>query len=368
MKKFFKEAKGHLMTGIGYMLPLIIGASLVVAIPKIIALCMGITSLDPYADGTGFLHILKLIENVGWTGIGLINTVLAGFIAYSIADKPAIGAGLIGGALASDTQAGFLGAVIAAFIAGYVVKWAKNHIHLPESFQQMMPLVICPFLATGAVAIIMGAILADPLAAINTSLVNWLSDMSQSGTSQLVMALLLGAMIASDMGGPINKSAWMAGNVLLAEGIYQPNVFINCAICIPPLAYAIAPLIKKARFSKSFREAGKGNWVMGFIGITEGAIPFTLVKPQILIPINMIGGALGTAVCCLLGAKGDIPPVGGIYGFVSVTNGWAYLVGIAVGAIFIAVTASLLVNFNDDTQNDSGDVDIDEIDISFEDL
>ena len=114
MKQFLKDAKGHLMTGIGYMLPLIIGASLVVAIPKLIALCFGITSLDPYADGTGIWHIMKLIENVGWTGIGMVNSVLAGFIAYSIADKPAIGAGLIGGAVESSTYAGFLGAVIAA--------------------------------------------------------------------------------------------------------------------------------------------------------------------------------------------------------------------------------------------------------------
>lgn len=368
MKKFLKEAKGHLMTGIGYMLPLIIGASLVVAIPKLIALCFGITSLDPYADGTGIWHIMKLIENVGWTGIGLINTVLAGFIAYSIADKPAIGAGLIGGALASDTYAGFLGAVIAAFIAGYTVKWAKNHIHLPESMSTMMPLVICPFLATGVVAVIMGVILATPLAAINTWLVNWISSMCSSSSSQLIMALILGAMIASDMGGPINKSAWMAGNVLLAEGIYQPNVFINCAICIPPLAYAIATVIRKNRFSPEFRETGKGNWVMGFIGITEGAIPFTLVKPQILIPINMIGGAIGAGLAAILGAKGDIPPVGGIYGFVSVTHGWAYLVGIIVGALFIAVAASFAVDFNEKTDATSSDVDVDDIEISFEDL
>lgn len=368
MKKFLKEAKGHLMTGIGYMLPLIIGASLVVAIPKIIALCMGITSLDPYADGTGFLHILKLIENVGWTGIGLINTVLAGFIAYSIADKPAIGAGFVGGALASSTQAGFLGAVIAAFIAGYTVKWGKEHIRLPESMSNVMPLVILPFLATGSVAIIMGAVLAGPLAAINIALVNWLRDMSTSGTSQLVMAVLLGAMIASDMGGPINKSAWMAGNVLLAEGVYQANVFINCAICIPPLAYAIATVMRKSRFSPSFRETGKGNWVMGFIGITEGAIPFTLVKPQILIPVNMLGGAIGAAICSLLGAKGDIPPVGGIYGFVSITNGWAYLIGILAGALVIAVLSTALVDFNQNPVDNAVDVDIDEIEISFEDI
>lgn len=366
MKKFLKEAKGHLMTGIGYMLPLIIGASLVVAIPKLIGVSMGINSLDPYAEKEGFLHVLYLLEQVGWTGIGLVNTVLAGFIAYSIADKPAIGAGLIGGALASNTKAGFLGAVIAAFIAGYSVRWAKKHIHLPESMQQMMPLVICPFIATGLVGVIMGVILATPLAAINDALVSWLRDMCQSGTSQLVMSLILGAMIASDMGGPINKSAWMAGNVLLTEGIYQPNVYINCAICIPPLAYAIATVIKKNRFSSSFQEAGKGNWVMGFIGITEGAIPFTLVKPAILIPINMIGGAIGAGLCSILGAQANIPPVGGMYGFISITNGWAYLVGIIVGALFIAIVSTMLVDFNDESDSSEEDIDIDDIEITIE--
>lgn len=366
MKKFLKDATSHIMTGIGYMLPLIIGASLVVAIPKIIALCMGITSLDPYAETQGFTHVLYLIEQVGWTGIGLTNTVLAGFVAYSIADKPAIGAGLIGGALASNTNAGFLGAVLAAFIAGYSVRWAKKHIHLLDSMQQVMPLVICPFIATGAVALIMGVLLAGPLSAINTALVDWLRALCSGTTSQIVLALILGAMIASDMGGPINKSAWMAGNVLMTEGIYQPNVFINCAICIPPLAYAIATVIRKARFSDELREGGKGCWVMGFIGITEGAIPFTLVKPTRLVPINMIGGALGAAVTCLLGATAEIPPVGGIYGFISISHGWAYLVGILAGALFIAIVSTLVVDFNVDTENAEESLSEDDIEISFE--
>lgn len=365
MKKFFKEAKGHLMTGIGYMLPLIIGASLVVAIPKLIGVSMGINSLDPYAEKEGFLHILYLLEQVGWTGIGLVNTVLAGFIAYSIGDKPAIGAGFIGGLVASNTQAGFLGAVIAAFLAGYIVKWAKEHIKLKGAFEQMMPLVILPFLATGVVAIVMGVILSGPLASINEALVGWLRDMCTNGTNSLILSLILGAMIASDMGGPINKSAWMAGNVLMLEGIYQPNVYINCAICIPPLAYGIATLIKKARFSESFIETGKGNFVMGFIGITEGAIPFTLVSPAKLIPVNMIGGALGAGICAILGATADIPPVGGMYGFVSITNGWAYLVGILVGAFFIAIVSTLLVDFNNRKETKE-DINIDEIEITIE--
>lgn len=365
MKKFFKEAKGHLMSGIGYMLPLIIGASIVVAIPKLIAMAMGITSLDPYAETQGLTHILYLIEQVGWTGIGLVNTVLAGFIAYSIADKPAIGAGFIGGALASSTKAGFLGAVIAAFIAGYLVKWAKENIKLKGAFEQMMPLVILPLLATGAVALIMGVVLSQPLAAINDALVLWLKDMSMSGTNTVILAVVLGAMIASDMGGPINKSAWMAGNVLLLEGIYQPNVYINCAICIPPLAYGIATVLRKSRFSKSFQETGKGNFVMGFIGITEGAIPFTLVSPAKLIPVNMIGGALGAGLCALLGATATIPPVGGMYGFVSIGNGWAYLVGILVGAFFIAFVSTLLVNFNESEEREES-MSIDDIEISIE--
>ena len=129
MKKFLNDAKGHLMTGISYALPLIIGASLVIAVPKLIGLAMGHTSLDGFAETNGFEHYLYLTEQVGWTGIGLLNTVLAGFIAYSIGDKAAIGAGLIGGALASNSNAGFLGAMVAGFVAGYMVVWAKNDSH-----------------------------------------------------------------------------------------------------------------------------------------------------------------------------------------------------------------------------------------------
>lgn len=327
MKKFFNEAKGHMMTGIGYMLPLIIGASLVVAIPLIIALCTGVQSLDPYAKATGFYHTLWQIQQVGWAGIGLVNTVLAGFIAYSIAEKPAIGAGLIGGAIASNYQEGFLGAVI---------------------------------------ALVMGVILNTPLSMLNTALISWIRTMTKSGTNQVLLAIILGAMIGSDMGGPINKAAWMAGNVLMAEKIYQPNVYINCAICIPPLAYAISTVIKSKCYSDSFKDAGKGNWVMGFVGITEGAIPFTLVKASRLVPLNMLGCALGAAVTCILGAKATIPPVGGIYGFITIGSGWAYLVGMLVGALFIAFVAPLLANFNVDPDSADETMTEDDVEISFE--
>lgn len=363
MKKFLLEAKSHLMTGIGYMLPLIIGSSLVVALPQIIGLIGGVTSLT--ADLTGFWGFMYNVQQVGWTGIGLVNTVLAAFIAYSIADKPAIGAGFVAGAIATSTYAGFLGAVIYAFIAGYLVKWAVRTIKVPEALQAIMPIVILPLIATGAVAII-GTLLAGPLGFINTSIVEWLKVMCASDGSRVMMAVILGAMIGFDMGGPVNKAAWMATNVLLTEGIYTPCVFTNVAIVIPPLGYAIASVIRKNRFSMEMLESAKGNWAMGFVGITEGAIPFTLVSPLRLIPVNVIGSALGAGVTAALGTAAEIAPLGGMYGFITMTNPWGYIAGFLVGALFIGFVAPLLVDFNVSDEDSEESVDIDDIDISFE--
>lgn len=365
MKNELSRMKGHLMSGISFVLPLIIGASLVVAIPKMIALGMGLTSLDPYAKAEGFKHSLYLVEQVGWTGIGLINTVLAGFIAYSIGDKAALGAGFIGGAVATSTNAGFLGAVIAGFLAGYMVKWAKTKIHLPENFSGVMPLVILPLIATLTVAIVMGAILAGPLGWINTSLVEWIKGMIANDVNKVLLAVIMGAMIGTDLGGPINKAAWMAGNVLLTEHIYLPAIIVNVAICAVPLGYAFATLFHKNRFNSELLDAGRNNFIMGFIGITEGAIPFTLVNPLKLVPVNMIGGGLSSALGIIFGMYAKMPPVGGIYGFFTVGNGWAYLLGLFLGATFIGFVAPLLVDFNKDETIEGEEEDID-VEISFE--
>lgn len=362
MKKFLKEARGHLMTGIGYMLPMIIGSSLIVAIPQLIALAIGVSSLSE--DLTGFPGFLYQFQQVGWTGIGLVNTVLAAFVGYSIADKPGLAAGFVGGAIATSTKAGFIGAIIYAFLGGYLARWAIKNIKVPEKYMQIMPNVVLPFMATFVVALV-AVLLAGPLAAINNGIVDWLKVMCSTNTNKIIMALILGAMIGFDMGGPVNKAAWMAGNILLTEGIFTPNVFINCAITIPPLGYAIAAAIKGDKFSKTLRESASGNWVMSFIGITEGAIPFTLVKPTRLIPINVIGSALGAGVAALLGADAVIPPLGGWYGAVTMQNPWGYLIGIAVGGLFIAFAATALVDFNvsDDMEEK---VNVDDIEINFE--
>ncbi len=360
MKKFLIEARGHLMTGIGYMLPMIIGASLVVAIPQLIALAMGIQQLTPELQG--FPHFLYEFQQVGWGGIGLVNTVLGGFVAYSIANKPGLAAGLIGGAAATATQAGFLGAVVYAFIGGYLVRWAMSVIHVPEQYQAVMPNVILPLIATVGVALV-ATLLAGPLSAINLAIIDWLTTMCQSDTNRIIMALVLGGMIGFDMGGPVNKAAWTATNAMMLSGIYIPCVYTNLAICIPPLGYAIAATLRKDRFSEELRGAAAGNWIMSFIGITEGAIPFTLVKPLVLIPINVIGSALGAGVAAAFGTIAEIPPLGGWYGCVTMINPLGYLLGIAIGGLFIAFFSTLLVDF---TQDATTDMDEDDIEISFE--
>lgn len=359
-KSLLSEIKGHLMTGISYILPLIIGASLVVAIPKLTALFLGITSLDAYAEGAGFYHTLYLMEQVGWTGIGLLNTILAGFIAYSIGDKPAMGAGFIGGLIASNTNAGFLGAVVAGFFAGYVCKFLKEKIKITGSAAGMMPLIIMPLITVGLTGFLMNVILAGPLGSINTSLNAWVAEMCQNGTNSVVLALVLGAMIGFDLGGPVNKAAWMAGNALMLEGIYLPAILVNCAIVIPPLGYGLATFIKKSRFSETLAETGKGNIVMGIIGITEGAIPFTLTNPLKLVPVNMLGCAVGAGLAALLGVHPIMPPVGGLYGFISLGSGWAYLVGALAGSLLIAILSVALVDFTSDETEEDGDIDLDD--------
>lgn len=363
MKKLLSDWKGYLMTGISYMLPIVIGGSLLVAITKILGLCFGITSFDTYTSGVWYY--VNQVTNVGWTAIGLLDLVLAGYVAYAIGDKPALAAGFVGGAIASSSNTGFIGALIAGFVAGYSARWCTEKIKVNEKYESIKPLVITPLISTLLVAVISAIILAVPLSWLNKSLLHWIKAMCTNGTSSVVLALVMGAMIGSDLGGPINKAAWAAGNVLLAENVYTPAMITNVAIAGIPLGYAVATTLQKNKFSSELLDAGRSDWFMGFIGITEGAIPFTLINPLKLIPLNMIAGACGSATAIILGAQAKIPPVGGIYGFITIHNGWAYLVGLAVCALIIGVFAPLLVDFTN-TDVDELSTDDKDIDITFE--
>ena len=366
MKKKLYEARDHLMGGISYALPVIIGGSLVVAVAKIIGFAGGVSNLDDYAQAGGFFHYVWMFQNVGWSAIGLLNLVLSGYIAYSIAGKPALAAGFVGGVLASTTNAGFLGAVVTGFFAGWITNKIKNNIKIKGAAASSVPIIILTLLTIGLTGILMALILGGPLGWINTSLLNWVTKMSENNTNVVILAVILGAMIGFDLGGPVNKAAWMAGNALFMSGVYLPSILVNVAIWIPPLGYGLATLIKKKNFSETFKEAGSGAVIMGVIGITEGAIPFTLQSPGKLIPLNVIACAAGTAIAALLGIYVKMPPIGGMYGFFSVGNGWAYLVGGISGALIIGFGANFLVDFTEKDNGAVAETVSEEIELSFD--
>ncbi len=366
MKKKLYEARDHLMGGISYALPVIIGGSLVVAVAKIIGFAGGVSNLDDYAKTGGFFHYVWMFQNVGWSAIGLLNLVLSGYIAYSIAGKPALAAGFVGGVLATSTNAGFLGAVVTGFFAGWITNKIKNNIKIKGAAASSVPLIILPLLTIGLTGILMALILGGPLGWINTSLLNWVTRMSENNTNVVILAVILGAMIGFDLGGPVNKAAWMAGNALFMSGVYLPSILVNVAIWIPPLGYGLATLIKKKNFSETFKEAGNGAVIMGVIGITEGAIPFTLQSPGKLIPLNVIACAAGTAIAAMFGIYVKMPPIGGMYGFFSVGNGWAYLAGGIIGALIIGFGANFLVDFTENDKEPAAETVSEEIELSFD--
>ena len=366
MKKKLYEARDHLMGGISYALPVIIGGSLVVAVAKIIGFAGGVSNLDDYAKTGGFFHYVWMFQNVGWSAIGLLNLVLSGYIAYSIAGKPALAAGFVGGVLATSTNAGFLGAVVTGFFAGWITNKIKNTIKIKGAAASSVPLIILPLLTIGLTGILMALILGGPLGWINTTLLNWVTRMSENNTNVIILAVVLGAMIGFDLGGPVNKAAWMAGNALFMSGVYLHSILVNVAIWIPPLGYGLATVIKKRNFSETFKEAGNGALIMGVIGITEGAIPFTLQSPGKLIPLNVIACAAGTAITAILGIYVKMPPIGGMYGFFSVGNGWAYLAGGIIGALIIGFGANFLVDFTEKEKAAAVETDSEEIELSFD--
>lgn len=353
MKKTWNIIQGHLMSAISYILPLIVGASLVIAVAKIGGMLGGVTDLSLYAEKEGIFNILYNIEQVGWTGINLMNAVFAGYLAYSIADKPGLAAGFIGGMLAQNMMMGFVGALVGGAFAGWITNVAKKNIHVRESMQSLVGMVIIPLISIGLTGILLAIILKAPLAGFNQFLVDWVSEMCNNGSNFAIVAAIIGAMIGFDLGGPVGKAAWMAVNALFMSGVYLPFIPMCAAICIPPMGYALATFIKKDKFNAEFREAGKGAFVMGLIGITEGAIPFTLKAPLKLIPINVIASAVGAAATIILGAHPIMPPVGGVYGAITMGTPLAYLAGIAIGSIIIGISCVLLVDFSKEEVVDS---------------
>ncbi|UBV44981.1 PTS fructose-like transporter subunit IIB (plasmid) [Deinococcus taeanensis] len=333
----------HLMTGVSHMLPFVVAGGLLIAIAFAIgSFQFGDQGIFIYEDkyaGTLGNTLFKIGANGAF---GLFVPVLAGFIAFSIADRPGLAPGMIGGFLAGLTGSGFLGGIIAGFLAGYIVLWLTRSIRLPRTLEGLKPTLILPLLGTLTVGLLMMFVVGKPVAAALTGLTAWLQGLGN--TSAALLGALLGGMMAFDMGGPINKAAYTFSTGLLGAKVYGPIAATMAAGMTPPLALFFATLIFRNRFTKDEVEAGKAAGVLGISFITEGAIPFAARDPLRVIPSLMAGsavaGALSMAAGCLLRA-----PHGGIFVLFipnAVTNLPMYIVAILAGTAISTVMLGLL--------------------------
>ena len=343
------DVKNAIMTGVSYMLPFVIAGAVIMGIARIGASMYGIDNIWDSSHAQAASQIVKLLhqfDGFGGLALSLMLPVVAGYISFALANKPGIAPGMIGGLLASNLGTGFIGALAAGFVAGYIVRWMVRFIKLPRSLASAGPIFILPVGGTLLTCIIMALVVGTPLAALNRGMEAWL--MAMSGTNKVVLAAVIGGMVGFDLGGPINKAAVTTAMALLASGIYDPNTAAQVAIIIPPIGLGVATLLWKKRFPESLREAGKASTLMGLIGVSEGAIPFALSNPKIIV-INVIGSALGSAMAVGLGAVNHAP-ISGFYGWLAV-DGWpVYIVSIAAGSAVVAF-GSLLVFRHGDTES-----------------
>jgi PTS system fructose-specific IIC component len=329
----------HLMTGVSYMLPIVVAGGILIAL----SFAFGGIKPEGYPAGTLAWGLMQI---GGGTAFKLFVPILAAFIAYSIADRPGIAPGIIGGALAVNLAgdstvgtSGFLGGLVAGFLAGYVTLALNTYIKLPKNLRGLMPVLVLPLLSTLIVGLLMVFVVGPPMVAINTGLTNWLKGM-QTG-SAVVLGLILGAMMAFDMGGPVNKAAYAFSVGLLSAQIYQPMAAVMAAGMTPPLGLAIAAFLFKNRFTDDEQEAAPAAAVLGISFITEGAIPFAARDPLRTIPSLMVGSAV-TAGLSMLFKCGLHVPHGGIFVLPipnAVDNLGGYLLAIVIGTV---VTVGML--------------------------
>jgi len=322
----------HLMTGVSYMLPVVVAGGILIAL----AFAFGGIKPEGYPEGTLAWALMKI---GGATAFALFVPVLAAFVAYSIADRPGITPGIIGGLLATSIGSGFLGGLIAGFLAGYVTLALNTYINLPKNLQGLKPVLILPLLSTLIVGLAMVYLIGPPMKVVNDAMTNWLKGM-QTG-SAVALGLILGAMMAFDMGGPVNKAAYAFSVGLLSSQVFEPMAAVMAAGMTPPLGLALAAFVFKNRFTDDEREAASAALVLGISFITEGAIPFAARDPLRTIPSLMVGsavtGALSMAFRCGLHV-----PHGGIFVLPipnAVNNLGGYLVAIVVGTL---VTVGML--------------------------
>lgn len=334
-----KERAGpykHLMTGVSFMLPFVVAGGLLIALAFALG---GIQANEDAAAGT-LAHALFEIGAKG--GFALIVPALAGYIAFSIADRPGIAPGMIGGMIAANLGAGFLGGIVAGFIAGYGVAGLNRAIQLPKNLQGLKPVLILPLLGTVLTGLLMIYAVGTPVAALLAFLTEWLRAMQ--GSSAILLGLILGAMMAFDMGGPVNKASYAFSVGLIASQVYTPMAATMAAGMTPPLAVALATRLFANRFTAEEREAGSAAAVLGLAFVTEGAIPFAARDPFRVIPALMVGSAITGAISMAAGVELRVPH-GGVFVLPipgAVTHLIAYAVAIVAGTLISAVLLGIL--------------------------
>lgn len=323
----------HLMTGVSYMIPLVVAGGLIIALSFI----FGIEAFKQ--KGTLAANLMNI---GGGAAFALMVPVLAGFIAYSIADRPGLVPGLVGGMLASQIGAGFLGGIVAGFLAGYVARALRDYIKLPAGMEGLKPVLIIPLFSTLLVGLLLIYVIGVPIKGIMDGLKVWLTGMSKGNA--VILGLILGAMMAFDMGGPVNKAAYTFAVGLLGSNIFEPQAAVMAAGMTPPLGLALATLLAPGKFTRDEKEAGKAAAVLGISFITEGAIPFAAADPFRVIPSIMIGSAVAGALSMAFGATLRAPH-GGIF-VLAIPNAVGhlglYVLAIAIGTVVTALLVSIL--------------------------
>ncbi|KMK83096.1 PTS fructose transporter subunit IIBC [Pectobacterium brasiliense] len=323
----------HLLTGVSYMLPMVVAGGLCIALSFV----FGIEAFKQ--EGTLAAALMKI---GGGSAFALMVPVLAGYIAFSIADRPGLTPGLVGGMLAVSTGAGFLGGIIAGFLAGYIARAINNKLILPQSLTALKPILIIPLFATLITGLIMIYVVGTPVAKILTGLTGWLQSMGTANA--VILGAILGAMMCTDMGGPVNKVAYVFGTTLLSSQIYAPMAAVMAAGMVPPLAMGLATVLASKKFNPSEREGGKAAFVLGLCFISEGAIPYAARDPMRVLPCCIIGGALTGALSMAVGAK-LMAPHGGLFVLLipgAITPVIGYLLAIIAGTVVAGVLYALL--------------------------
>lgn len=326
----------HLMNGVSHMLPFVVGGGILIAIAFLIdGFSVDLNSLpaDQRANFGTITQAAAMFKGIGGTAFGFMLPILAGFIAMSIADRPGLAVGFVGGSIAANGTSGFLGALVAGFVAGYIVLLLKKVFSkLPESLDGMKPVLLYPLLGIFLVGVIMQFVVEPPIGALNTAINNGLNGLN--GASAVVLGVLLGGMMSVDMGGPVNKAAYVFGTASIAAGNYNIMAAVMIGGMVPPIAIALATIFFKNKFTAEERKAGPTNFIMGLSFITEGAIPFAASDPLHVLPACVVGSAVAGGLSMAFGCT-LMAPHGGIFVVPTIGNPLMYLVALVIGS-FIA--------------------------------